>query len=131
MREIDPGGILAHPEMTSNPVAASLVPLTAGHHAVGVSQQWAVLRPPAGKGEETSPVDPHAARWRQKQEPDDMATITLEIRDEQAEALAQMVKRFCWQDAQRLAADDQETRAVLDGIATLRSALAREGYAPR
>lgn len=60
-----------------------------------------------------------------------MVTITLDISDEQAEALAQMAKRICWQDAQRLAADEQETRTVLDGIATLRSALARAGYAPR
>ena len=60
-----------------------------------------------------------------------MVTIALDLSDEQAEALAQMVKRFCWQDAQLLAVDDQETRAVLDGIAMLRSALAREGYAPR
>lgn len=60
-----------------------------------------------------------------------MVTIALDISDEQAEALAQMVKRFCWQDAQLLAVDDKETRAIIDGIVALRSALAREGYAPR
>lgn len=60
-----------------------------------------------------------------------MVTISLNISDEQAEALAQMAKRICWQDAQLLAVDEREARTILDGIATLRSALAREGYVPR
>lgn len=60
-----------------------------------------------------------------------MVTISLDLTDEQAEALAQMAKRICWQDAQLLAVDERETRTILDGIAMLRSALARKGYAPR
>lgn len=60
-----------------------------------------------------------------------MVTITLDIPDEQAEALAEMCKRLCWQDAQRLAVDDKETRAIIDGIVALRSSLAHKGYTPR
>lgn len=59
-----------------------------------------------------------------------MVTITLEISDEQAEALAQVCKRLCWVDARTLAVDDQEAKAIIGGTRILRGALADEGYEP-
>lgn len=60
-----------------------------------------------------------------------MVTIMLDMPDEQAQALAQMVKRFCWHDARLFSSDEKELREILDGVTALRRALAREGYAPR
>ena len=48
-----------------------------------------------------------------------------------AEALAQLVKRIGWSDARALATGNDETHAMMDGIAALQRALADAGYAPR
>jgi hypothetical protein len=63
-----------------------------------------------------------------------MTKIILDLPDEQAEALAQMVKRFTWDDAKRFANrhdGGQERDAILEGTAALQRALAEAGYAPR
>jgi hypothetical protein len=63
-----------------------------------------------------------------------MTKITLDLPDEQAEALAQMVKRFTWDDAERFANrhdGGRERDAILEGTAALQRALAAAGFAPR
>ncbi len=63
-----------------------------------------------------------------------MTKIILDLPDEQAEALAQMVKRFTWDDAERFANrhdGGRERDAILEGTATLQRALAEAGFAPR
>ena len=63
-----------------------------------------------------------------------MTMITLDIPDDQAMALAQVCKRFCFEDAVRFATPhdgDRERDAILDGTSTLQRALAEAGFAPR
>jgi hypothetical protein len=63
-----------------------------------------------------------------------MKKIVLELPDDQAMALAQMVKRFCWEDAVRFANPHDggcERDAILEGTLTLQRALAEAGFAPR
>jgi len=60
--------------------------------------------------------------------------IVLELPDDQAEALAQVCKRFCYEDAERFANrhdGGRERDAILDGTSTLQRALAEAGFAPR
>jgi len=63
-----------------------------------------------------------------------MTRVTVDLLNAEAIALAQMCKRFCYQDAERFANrhdGGREREAILDGIATLQKALAEAGYAPR
>jgi hypothetical protein len=63
-----------------------------------------------------------------------MKRIILDLPDDQAEALAQMVKRFTWDDAERFANrhdGGRERDAILEGTAALQRALAEAGFAPR
>ncbi len=63
-----------------------------------------------------------------------MKRIILELPDDQAMALAQMVKRIGYDDAERLADRHDggaECHAMLSGIDKLRTALAEAGFAPR
>jgi hypothetical protein len=63
-----------------------------------------------------------------------MKRIVLDLPDDQALALAQMVKRFTWDDAVRFANRDdggREGDAILEGTLTLQRALAEAGFAPR
>lgn len=63
-----------------------------------------------------------------------MSKILLELPDDQAIALAQMVKRFTYDDAVRFAHPHdggRERDAILDGTSTLQRALAEAGFAPR
>ena len=63
-----------------------------------------------------------------------MKTVVLELVNAEAMGLAQMCKRFCWEDAERFANrhdGGREREAILDGIATLQKALAEAGFAPR
>lgn len=63
---------------------------------------------------------------------DDMGIkITLNLAEDQAGALAEMVKRICWPDIKALSADDREATAMLDGVLRLRKALEVVGFAPR
>jgi hypothetical protein len=64
------------------------------------------------------------------------ATIRLavDLSEEQAEALAKMVRRFRWEDAERLANrfdGGRERERILEAIARLERALADAGVAPR
>ena len=63
-----------------------------------------------------------------------MKRITLELVSAEAMALAQLCKRFTFDDAERFADrhdGGREREAILDGIATLQKALAEAGFAPR
>jgi hypothetical protein len=63
-----------------------------------------------------------------------MKRVVLDLPDDQAMALAQMCKRFCWKDAVRFANPHdggRERDALLDGTLTLQRALAEAGFAPR
>jgi hypothetical protein len=63
-----------------------------------------------------------------------MKRITLELPDDEAMALAQMCKRFCYEDAVRFANPHdggRERDAILEGTMTLSRALAEAGFAPR
>jgi hypothetical protein len=63
-----------------------------------------------------------------------MTTITLNLPDHEAEALAQMCKRFTYEDAVRFANPHDgglECDAILDGTLTLQRALREAGFAPR
>ena len=60
--------------------------------------------------------------------------IVLELPDDQAIALAQMCKRFCYEDAERFANrhdGGRERDAILEGILSLQRGLAEAGFAPR
>ena len=63
-----------------------------------------------------------------------MKKIVLELVNAEAMGLAQMCKRFTYDDAERFANrydGGREREAILDGISTLQKALAEAGYAPR
>lgn len=65
---------------------------------------------------------------------DTLVRLTLELPEPQALALAQLAKRFTFEDAERRAnAFDggRERDAMIDGISTLRRALADAGFEPR
>lgn len=61
----------------------------------------------------------------------------IELSESEAMALAQMCKRMCWEDIDKLSSrftkyDGRLERDVmLDGVSTLRRALAEAGFAPR
>jgi hypothetical protein len=63
-----------------------------------------------------------------------MTRILLELPDGQAMALAQLVKRLGYDDAERLSSrydGGEERDAMLAGIDKLQRALADAGFAPR
>ena len=57
--------------------------------------------------------------------------IELELSEEQAEALAQFLKRVGFSDYRSLAQDEGEAYAMLYAGERVRAALAEAGYAPR
>ena len=57
--------------------------------------------------------------------------INLELEAEEAEALAQFVKRVGWSEIRALAVDDEEGHRIQHAIYRLQTALAESGYAPR
>jgi len=64
----------------------------------------------------------------------EIITIPLRLPRDEAAALAQLVKRFGYDDAERLSARHDggaERDAMLNGMGKLQSALACAGYAPR
>jgi hypothetical protein len=63
-----------------------------------------------------------------------MTKIILELPRDQAMALAQMVKRFTYEDAERFANPHdggRERDTMLEGILSLQRGLAEAGFAPR
>lgn len=58
-------------------------------------------------------------------------TVTLDLSDREAYALAQFVKRLSWSGIRECAASNDETYVMRDGIDRLQRALADVGYAPR
>lgn len=58
-------------------------------------------------------------------------TITVDLTDEQAQALAQYLKRYIWTDVRQCAADDDEAYSMRDAFNAMQSALADVGYSPR
>jgi hypothetical protein len=63
-----------------------------------------------------------------------MKKIILDLSDDQAMGLAQMAKRFTYEDAVRFANPHdggRERDAILEGTITLQRALRDAGFAPR
>jgi hypothetical protein len=64
-----------------------------------------------------------------------MRIITVELPGaDEAMALAQLCKRFCWEDAVRLSNrhdGGRERDAMLEGVLALQRALAEAGFSPR
>jgi hypothetical protein len=63
-----------------------------------------------------------------------MKKIVLDLPDDHAMALAQMCKRFTYDDAERFANrhdGGRERDAILDAMRTLQRGLAEAGFAPR
>jgi hypothetical protein len=61
-------------------------------------------------------------------------SIPLSLSEDQAEALAQLVKRFGWDDAERLSDrfdGGRERDAMLEALRRLQNALAEASFAPR
>lgn len=60
-----------------------------------------------------------------------METITIELEQDAAEALAQFVKRIGFTECRTLAASENEAYLMQHGLLRIRDALAEIGYAPR
>ncbi|WP_367154680.1 hypothetical protein [Methylomonas sp. HYX-M1] len=58
-------------------------------------------------------------------------TLTTELPDKEALALAQLCKRISWSDCRENAVNDDEAYIMMDAIAKLQKSLAESGYAPR
>lgn len=58
-------------------------------------------------------------------------TVTTELTDSQAMALAQFVKRLTRSEMRARAVDDDETWVIKDAIQVLQKSLADSGFAPR
>lgn len=66
--------------------------------------------------------------------PTEQVNIAFVLTAEEAQALAQMCKRFCWEDAERFGSrfdKGKERDHILDAVAILRRALGEKGFAPR
>ena len=60
--------------------------------------------------------------------------VSLPLSDDQAEALAQLCKRFSYSDAERLSDPPDsgfERDRMIDAVSVLRKELAERGFAPR
>jgi hypothetical protein len=58
-------------------------------------------------------------------------TVTVELTDEQAQALAQYLKRYIWTDVRQSAVDDEEAYLMRDAFNAMQYALTDAGYSPR
>lgn len=58
-------------------------------------------------------------------------TVTTELTDSQAMALAQFVKRLTWSEIRACAVDDDETWVMKDAIQALQKSLTDAGFSPR
>jgi metal-responsive CopG/Arc/MetJ family transcriptional regulator len=60
-----------------------------------------------------------------------MVTLTVELNDELANALAQFVKRVGFSEMRSNAVDDVEAYLIRDAIDRVRMGLANAGFSPR
>ena len=58
-------------------------------------------------------------------------TVTTELTDSQAMALAQFVKRLTWSEMRACDVDDDETWVMKDAIQSLQKSLTDAGFSPR
>lgn len=58
-------------------------------------------------------------------------TVTVELTDEQAQALAQYLKRYIWTDVRQSAASDEEAYSMRDAFNAMQYALTDAGYSPK
>ncbi|STU33178.1 Uncharacterised protein [Klebsiella pneumoniae] len=58
-------------------------------------------------------------------------TVTTELTDSQAMALAQFVKRLTWSEMRACSVDDDEIWVMKDAIQALQKSLADSGFSPR
>ncbi|OSK98848.1 hypothetical protein ECVG_05222 [Escherichia coli H386] len=58
-------------------------------------------------------------------------TIDLELKEDEAAALAQFVKRVSWSTLREHAVSDDEAYMMKDAIDALQRSLAASGYSPR
>ena len=58
-------------------------------------------------------------------------TFTVELTDELAQALSQLVKRVGFSDVRQNAVDDREAYTMMDALYELRKSLQEAGYDPR
>ncbi len=58
-------------------------------------------------------------------------TVTVELTDGQALALAQYLKRYTWTDVRQSAVDDDEAYLMQEAFNEMRQSLADAGYSPR
>ncbi|WP_217540475.1 DUF7706 family protein [Vibrio metschnikovii] len=62
---------------------------------------------------------------------EETTTITTELSDRHAWALAQLVKRIGWNEVRINAADDDDAYLMREALSALQKSLAESGYAPR
>lgn len=60
-----------------------------------------------------------------------IVTVTTELTQSQALALAQFVKRLTWSEIQARAVDENETYEMGDAVNLLQKSLAETGISPR
>ncbi|ASL91056.1 hypothetical protein IM817_26115 (plasmid) [Serratia marcescens] len=60
-----------------------------------------------------------------------IVTVTTELTQSQALALAQFVKRLTWSEIQACAVDEDETYEMRDAVNLLQKSLAEAGFSPR
>lgn len=60
-----------------------------------------------------------------------MITVTTELSDSQAMALAQFVKRVGWSEMRGCAVDDEEAYEIRGALEQLRRSLVEAGLSPR
>jgi len=58
-------------------------------------------------------------------------TVPVWLTDEQAQALAQYLKRYIWTDVRQSAANDEEAYLMRDAFNAMQYALTDAGYSPR
>ena len=68
------------------------------------------------------------------EKPETKVQISMEVTPDEAEALAQMTKRFSWDTAKNLSTaydGGRERDLMIDAVCVLSRALAERGFAPR
>lgn len=79
-----------------------------------------VLRKEAGQ---TSPDKPEPMAGK--------VPITINLSDDEAQALAQYLKRYIWTDVRKSAVNDEEAYLMRDAFNVIQRELSEAGYAPR